>query len=268
MKLLDCHTHFFPDENAARYVKMIEENCGIKARSDGRLSSQIANMDKEGVALSVNAPVTMNPEKVGKVNRMMVEFNKKQHRVISFGSMHPKYGNYGDFGEEIKFLADSGIKGIKMHPEYQDFYPDDGIMKGIYEACIKNNIIVMFHSGADAAYDFYSTHGTPKRMAQVAETYKELKLILAHLGGFRMWDGVYRNLVGKNVYLDTALAFELDDEGMKNIITEHGVDRILFGSDYPWGGPLETKQRIEKIIEKEEDREKIFHLNAEKMLKI
>ena len=263
MKLIDFHTHFFPDEIAAETVKYLEDNCGIKALGDGRLASQIENMDREGIDISVNAPIATKSSQVEGINRKMIEFNAAQKRVISFGTLHPGYENAD---EEARFLAENGVKGIKMHPEYQSFYPDDGKMKKIYSACIRHNLILLFHSGADAAFDIRDTHGTPKRMARVIDSNRGLKLVLAHLGGFRMWDNVFRLLAGKDVYFDTSLIDEASDSAVKGIIEAHGTDKILFGSDYPWGPPLGTKQRIERFVENEADREKIFYKNAERVM--
>jgi predicted TIM-barrel fold metal-dependent hydrolase len=94
----------------------------------------------------------------------------------------------------------------------------------------------------------------------------DLKAILAHLGGFRMWDEVYRQLVGKNVYFDTAYSVEMEDSVFKGIIKEHGPDKILFGTDFPWERASAIIEKIEKNIEDKGEKEKIYHLNAEKML--
>ncbi|HDQ25416.1 MAG TPA: hypothetical protein ENN43_01560, partial [bacterium] len=63
-----------------------------------------------------------------------------------------------------------------------------------------------------------------------------------------------------------SLIDEASDSAVKGIIEAHGTDKILFGSDYPWGPPLGTKQRIERFVENEADREKIFYKNAERVM--
>lgn len=268
MKIIDFHTHFFPDKIADETVRALEKSSGIKAYGNGKYSSLLSNMEKDGIYMSLNMPVATKPDQVRPINRKMVEFNKKNGRVINFGSMHPFFNSVGQADEEISFLAENGIRGIKMHPEYQQFFPDDGKMKSIYEACIKHGLIILFHSGADAAYDFESTHGTPRRMAEVVGAFKGLKIVLAHLGGFRMWDGVYKYLAGKDVYFDTAVLGEPDDGVFKGIIKEHGAEKVVFGSDYPWGSPGETRRKTERVFEGEEERKKIFYKNAESLLEV
>jgi predicted TIM-barrel fold metal-dependent hydrolase len=198
----------------------------------------------------------------------MIDINKKEKNIICLGAMHPLFAKNANIKEEIEFIARNGIKGIKLHPEYQNFYPDDGGMKAIYEACIKNNIFILFHAGADAAFDFDDTKGTPKRFRQVIKSYPNLKIILAHMGGYQMWDMVYKELVGLNVYFDTAFCNEMDDNVIAGLINEHGYDKIIFGTDFPWERPAVLKEKIRRIICKEEYRNKIFYLNARKILDI
>jgi uncharacterized protein len=239
-----------------------------RAYGDGALDALKEYMRIDGVSLSINMPIATKPEQVVNINRKMIEHNKNAGNVICFGTMHPQFAKTGNVEEELEFLAKNGIKGIKMHTEYQEFYPDDGTLTRIYKACVKNNLVVLFHAGADAAFDFQSTHGTPKRFAAMLKEFPQLKAILAHMGGFRMWDDVYKQLVGKNVYFDTAYSVEMEDSVFKGIVKEHGADKILFGTDFPWERASAIREKIEKNVENPDDKEEIYHLNAEKLLGI
>lgn len=266
MRIIDVHTHFFPGEIAKKTVDYLSEKGMARAYGDGALDALKEYMQKDGVALSINAPIATKPEQVVSINRKMVEHNKAGGNVICFGTMHPLFGKNGNVGEELEFLSKNGIKGIKMHTEYQEFFPDDGTLKKVYNACVKNNLVILFHAGADAAFDFSSTHGTPKRFAAMLKETPGLKSILAHMGGFRMWDQVYRELVGKDVYFDTAYSNEMEDGVFRGLIKEHGVDKILFGTDFPWERASVIIDKVNRNVESAEDREKIFHKNAEKLL--
>jgi uncharacterized protein len=265
LKVIDVHTHFFPDAIAADTVRHLESISGVKAYGDGTLASLRKFMKEDSVAISINAPVATKPEQVVSINRKMIEHNSQPENrdVICFGAMHPMFGREGNFAEEIEFIAKSGIKGIKMHPEYQQFYPDDGKLKPLYEACVKYGIIILFHSGEDFAFEDY--HSTPKRFVETAKI-RGLKLILAHMGAYRMWDEVYKQLVGKDVYFDTAYCDEMEPGVFKGLIKEHGPDKILFGTDFPWERAAVIIKKIDENVESADDREKIFHLNAEKLL--
>jgi predicted TIM-barrel fold metal-dependent hydrolase len=266
MKIIDVHTHYFPGEIAKKTIDYLSAKGMARAFGEGALESLKEFMEKDGVAISINAPIATKPEQVVSINRKMIEHNKTGGNVVCFGTMHPLFSRIGNVEEEIEFLAKNGIKGIKMHTEYQEFYPDNGTLNRIYNACVKNNLVILFHAGADAAFDINSTHGTPKRFAAMLKSNSQLKAILAHLGGFRMWDEVYKSLVGKNVYFDTAYTDEMEDSVFKGIIKEHGPDKVLFGTDFPWERAAVIIKKIEKNIESKEEKEKIYFRNAAELL--
>ena len=267
MKIIDIHTHYFPDSMASNTVKQLEEMSGVKGFGDGSLASLRQYMKEDGITIAINAPVATKPEQVISINRKMIEHNSKAENrdIICFGSMHPYFSRVGNISEEIEFLVKNNIKGIKLHTEYQKFYPDDGRMKKIYEECAKNNIIILFHAGVDLAYDADDVNGTPKRFAEVAKV-KGLKLILAHMGGYRLWDEVYRFIAGSGVYLDTAYTAEMEPKVIKGIIDKHGTDKILFGSDFPWQRSIQIREKLKQCYPDTETLENILYKNGAKLL--
>jgi len=266
MKIIDVHTHFFPDNIASGTVKMLADKANIKASGDGTAASMREYMKLDGVNISINAPVATKKEQVKGINKRMIEFNKTSKDIIGFGAMHPLYREIGDPIEEIEALAANGIKGIKLHPEYQTFYPDDPSMSEIYEACAKNNIIILFHAGIDFAYP-EDTHATPKRLLEVTKI-TGLKLIFAHTGSYQMWEEVLELLSGKDVYFDTAYSAEIEAGIMNRIIKKHGAGKMLFGSDFPWMRAKKVIAMIEALGLDTETKEKLYYRNAEKLLNI
>jgi hypothetical protein len=259
--IIDFHTHFFPDNIAAATIaKLAGIPEDVVCNGDGTLSSLERFMDAHGVAYSVNLPVATKPEQVESINRKMTAINCRQGRVVNFGSMHPRYKN---FSAEIEFLKSNGIKGIKMHPEYQEFYPDDDSLAGLYECCAKAGMMIAFHSGIDVAYT--GVHGTPKRFAELL-IIKGLRIILAHMGGFRMWDEVAKHLLGKDVYFDTAYCCEMPDKLMRDLIFGHGPEKILFATDFPWENAENTAKKIKGLGLGAEVEKKIFFENARQLL--
>jgi predicted TIM-barrel fold metal-dependent hydrolase len=95
-----------------------------------------------------------------------------------------------------------------------------------------------------------------------------VKIILAHMGGYRLWDDVMKYLVGKDVYFDTAYTVEMKDEVFKGIVDAHGAGKILFGTDFPWERAMNIKEKIEKIINDKEVKDKIYYKNAKKLLNL
>lgn len=254
--LIDFHVHFFPDNIAPAAVKKLSEEAGVPYSGDGTISAIRDFMKIDVVDYSVNQPVATRPEQVKSINRKMIEINGAGGPVICFGSMHP---GFPDPGEEIAFLKENGVKGIKMHPEYQNFYPDAAEMSAIYDACRKNDMILMFHAGIDIAYA--DVHGTPRRFAEVMKT-GGLKVILAHMGGYRMWNEVEKFLSGSEAYFDVSYCQEMDNAQMKRMILGHGPEKILFATDFPWERANAILAKIEGLGLDKAAKEKIFYKNA------
>lgn len=263
--LIDTHVHFFPDSIAQKTIEILSNEGGVKPYGDGTLATLKKHMDEDGVHLSINLPIATRADQVVKINRNVIECNRAEKSVLSFGTMHPDFAAIGNVREELKFIASNGVKGIKMHPEYQDFYPDDDRMTKIYEACAEFGLIIYFHAGADVAFE--NTHGTPKRFAQVPQVSSDLKVVLAHMGGFRMWDAVETFIMGLHeVYLDTSFCGEMDDWLMKEIIYGHGAYKILFGTDYPWERATNVVEKIKRLNLGGMFESMIFHGNALRLL--
>ena len=100
---------------------------------------------------------------------------------------------------------------------------------------------------------------------KVQERVDTEKLILAHTGGHLMWDEVENYLLGEKVFLDISVSRkEISIEQMVRIIKAHGADRILFGSDSPWDGQLETIEYVKSLPISKEEADKILGENAKK----
>jgi len=243
--IIDFHVHFFPDSLAGKALEKLSLMSGIKPYGDGTYDSLASFMHDAGVELAVNQPVATSPEQVISINRKMIEINKKREGVVSFGAMHPDFMKNHSVADEISFIASNGIKGIKLHSEYQEFYPDDDKLTPIYESCADNGLMVLFHSGRDIG--FTSLHATPERLFQVSMV-RGLIIVLAHMGGYRLWNEVEKLLIGKkNIYFDTAFTVEMKDAQMKEIITSHGAGNVLFGSDFPWESPVPVMKKIRSL---------------------
>lgn len=265
--IIDTHIHTFPDNIAHQIMNHLKSLSDMKSYGNGTTQSAIKFMDEDHIHISVNLPIATRADQVMKINRRIIQQKDEQSRIINFGTMHPGFKQYGNVDEEIQFLSEKGIKGIKLHPEFQEFYPDDDTMLPIYEACAKYDMIMYFHSGYDEA--FTDVHGTPQRFSQVRHIDTDMKIVLAHMGGYRMWDEVERYLMGMHeVYFDTSYCVEMEEWQMKEIIFGHGAYKILFASDMPWERPLHLINKIKKLDLGPLYEKMIFHMNAEKLLNI
>ena len=196
--IIDFHTHMFPDRLAQKTIEKLSAMAGIESHTDGTLLGTIGKMNECGISKSVVCNIATNEKQTENVNKFAVEINENPE-IISFGSVHPDC----DFIYFLDFLRDNGIKGIKLHPDYQQFFIDDERMQKVYENILKRNFVLIFHTGIDTGVEG-PTHATPDRIKNTLGMFRGEKVVFAHMGGFKMWDEVAEKLVGEDVYFDTS----------------------------------------------------------------
>jgi predicted TIM-barrel fold metal-dependent hydrolase len=268
--IIDIHVHCFPDGLAPKVIPVLEQESGFTAYTDGSIKDLKRTMSDAGIDISVIQPVATKPNQTISINRWAISM-QQDTGILSFGTIHP---DFTDWKKEIKFLVDAGIKGIKFHPNHQDFFLDDPKNFPIYEEIFKSGLIILFHLGID----LWNTDGeksAPLRLKNVLKAVPGGIVIAAHMGGYAYWDDVEEHLVGmKNVYLDTAYAFRkvgnifLEGKRLMRMIKQHGVDKILFATDSPWTDSVEEVSDIKSLELSEEDIQKILGKNAQRLLNL
>lgn len=204
-------------------------------------------------------------------------------KFIGFGSVNPNKDE--DYVEaKLKEISDLGLKGIKMLPTLQMFNPSENKnFERICEYCEKNRKILLYHTGCDPGpweNPTLSEDANPKYLTKVLETYSPT-IVLAHTGSYSAWKpGIWLDEaleLGKkfdNVYFDTAAVSSIifSEKTLKKIRETVGLERLLFGSDYPvvWGSDMKYEVNFIKSCNylTAEEKEKILGLNAAKILNI
>ena len=233
--IIDAHAHIFPDKIASKAIAGLEQQYGVNACGKATVPGIRTSMQAGHVDASVLLSVATTTAQVESINNWVAEISTDTPYFIGMGAMHPEYP---DPNEEIQRMREMGIKGIKLHSEFQHFYPDEERMYPIYEA-LSDDMVLVFHAG-DEVIPVRHVHTTPDRVASVLDSFPRLKVVAAHLGGHRCWDEVERHLLGRDLYLDTAYVFPIPGhehitvERIIDIMEAHGFDRILFGTDYPF----------------------------------
>ena len=263
--VIDFHTHAFNEKIAEAAISKLENIIGYKAFTNGTINDSIEKFDKWGIDKAVMLPIATKPSQQKIINDWAA--NIPSGRIIPFGSVHPFAPDAISELERIKAL---GLKGIKLHPDYQAFYIDDDRVFPIYKKCAELNLIVVFHSGIDIVSP-ENTHATPEMSARAFKAVPQMKMVLAHLGGNDMWDDVEKYLVGLDgdIYFDTAFIADICSVSqLLRIIRNHGADRILFASDCPWHKSISELEMIKRLDLSDKEREMILHENAERLLNL
>lgn len=257
--IYDIHTHIFPQKIAARGVENIGNFYNLKMRCDGTGES-LGNLLAPGMRCVISS-ASLKEDTMSKGNDFLLEFARQNRDFIPFTSFFP-YCSVKDAAHELERCKKLGSKGIKMHPDFQRYELDDSHVTEIYRVCAELELPVLFHVG-----DKRSDLSSPLRARRVAEKLPGLKMIAAHMCGYSVWDEAEKYLIGTDVYTETSDSLDnMEPERLADMIRRHGVDKVMFGSDYPIISPADEYERFKSVPLTDEEKRKIFTTNAEKIL--
>ncbi len=220
-------------------------------------------MAKDGVAISVVQSIATNPTQQSNVNNFAIVMNQDPS-IFAFGSVHP---DAPDALEELERIHSAGLKGVKLHPEYQHFYANDEKMKPIYRKISQLGLITLFHAGQD--YGFAPPyHAMPEHLIRALRWF-DSPVVAAHWGGVGCGKEVLNTLCGQMLWFDLSFGYGAMPKFIaQSILDAHGADRLLFGSDMPWHRPSWELRLLDSLDISEADKEKICCENAKKLLQI
>ena len=282
--MIDIHTHTFPDKIAAHAVETLKAKSHTVSFTDGTIDSLIDSMHESGIDISVIQPVATNPNQVVSINNASMNINErfKSSGIISFGAIHP---DFDDYDSELRRISESGIKGIKIHPVYQNTPIDDTRYIRILEFACELNLITMIHAGYDIGFPG-NDNATPERILRAMKSSGNNMLILAHMGGWKCWNESLELLADTHAYIDTAFSlgsfsplndgyYSSDEECMMlnsdefvRMIRAFGAERVIFGTDSPWASQSECVNMIKYLPLSDNEKELIFSGNALSLLGI
>lgn len=266
MIVLDFHTHTFPQYMASKAISYLSEKARIKAYTDGTLEGLKSSMKKAKISYSVICNIATKPKQVEAIFSWCNSIKDNEDGIILLPSIFPDMKDRVLWVEKI---AKAGYKGIKLHPEYQDFFVDDRNIYELYEAIEEKNMFILFHAGGDLGF-YPPFHSCPKRFSRLIKDFPNMKIVLAHMGSYGMYRETEEYILGKDVFIDTSFCLtEMPLEMLKKFFSKHPVERIIFGTDSPW---RDQKAYLEHFLSlpfiREEDKEKILYLNAKNLLEL
>lgn len=262
--IIDFHTHIFPEAVAARALPWMKGFTGIQYQTDGTGRGLRASMDRSGVDLSVTLPIVTRVGTMRKINDYAAA-QAREWGFLSFGCVHP---GEPDWRGELRRFKELGLKGLKLHHDYQDFWFDSRENYAIIEAAFEEGLPVLVHPGNDPVSP--SIHRcTTKMIRDAMPLLRQGTFIAAHLGGHMMLEKALEDVIGLDLYIDVSMAeIYYPTEAIKQLILAHDPDKILFGTDSPWDDQAKAVAGIRSMQLGEELETKIFETNARKVLKI
>ena len=281
--IIDMHTHSFPEKLAASTLEKLSAASHTRPFTNGTPGGLQASMREAGVDLSVVLPAATYPRQVEHVNDASVRLNEtaEETGLLSFGCMHPDYEGWREELARVKAL---GMKGIKLHPVYQGADLDDPRYLRILDRAGELGLVVVTHAGLDVGFPGV-VRCSPEMVRRAVAQVGPVKLVLAHMGGWRCWDRVLELLPELPVLIDTSFSVGrmsplndgfyqeeelrlLDSRGFLKLVRAFGAGRVLFGSDSPWSGQKESLEWVRSQPLTEEERTAILGGNAQNLLSV
>ncbi|MDO5155912.1 MAG: TatD family hydrolase [Eubacteriales bacterium] len=265
--IIDFHTHTFPDAIAQKTIQHMEQISHSKAHLTGSLSALKQSMIDNNIDYSVLLPVVTKPSQFDTINQVAANYNNKDG-IISFGGIHPD-NDHAD--QKLEYIKSLGLKGIKLHPDYQGTFIDDPKYISIIKKCIELDLCVVIHAGLDIGLPTPIHCPVDRAYLALEEILKncnkDSKIVLAHVGGHLQWELVETLLVGKNVYFDLAYSpTVMNRDTLIRIIQNHGTDHILFATDSPWSHQGDAANYIKDLPFTQNELDEILYKNAANLL--
>ena len=224
----------------------------------GNLACAEVLLEKEreagiGTALICNSAV--NAGQVAGSNTFLAETCAAHPEFLGFGSLFPGMENWE---EELDRLEAFGLRGVKIHPDFQRVPIDLPEAVPMYREIARRGLAVLFHMG-DARYDF----SAPERLRNLKRQVPDLVAIAAHFGGYQAWEASLRCPQPEGIWYDTSSSLMfLSTDMAKRMLDTFGVERFLFGSDFPmWtpGRELERFLRLDLGLSYAEKEDILYH---------
>ncbi len=261
-KIIDAHCHIYPDKIAQKASASTGNFYSIPMCLDGKISTLLEHGEKAGIDHFVVQSVATTPKQVSSINNFIASsVYMSNGKFTGLGTLHP---DGEDIEADVTEIISLGLKGVKLHPDIQQFKIDDYRMLKIYELC-EGKLPILVHTG-DHRYDY----SNPNRMMPILDIYKNLTVIGAHFGGWSVWEEATKKLSRyENFYVDcSSTLYAITPEKAKELIIEYGTNRVLFGTDYPMWEPETEIAKFMQIDLTEKQRKDIFYNNAARLFNI
>lgn len=251
-KAADAHAHIYPEKIAEKATANVGIFYNLNMENVGRSEDLLKMGSENGMDKYLISSVATKIEQVRSISTFIAGECSKHPEFVGLGAWHQ---DVEDIKGEFDFIEKMGLKGIKLHPDFQKFNIDDPKMMPVYKEAEKRKLVVLFHMG-----DYRTDFSTPERLMNVLKEVPDLICIAAHLGGYTAWDEAYGKLKGKNLYVDScsSLALMPKEDAVRNI-KYFGTDKVLFGTDFPmWSHDSELERFFGLGFSVEENKKMLY----------
>lgn len=262
-KVINAHCHIYPEKIASKAVEGIRDFYDLNMSLNGKTDDLIRDGNKVGVVHYLVHSVATTPKQVKSINEFISdEVNAHPDLFTGFGTLHP---DSDDIEGDFNHLLDLGLKGVKLHPDFQLFALNEKRAFDLGEVINEGDVPLLIHCG-----DFRYNYSNPEQLIPFLDKFPDLTVIGAHFAGWSMWEEATQQLAGrKNLYVDLSSSlYALSSQTANELIHAYGADRVLWGTDYPMWESVSEMEYFDKIDLTDKERSMILYENAAKLLNL
>lgn len=232
---------------------------GSTFRREWKVSELIQAMDTYGIDRAIVFPTSNFKENhFSKSNDVIAKAVKEYpDRLVGFARINPHRGEKAV--QELKRSKEKlELRGVKLHPTMEIFPANGRIVHPIMRAATQLQMPVIFHTGTPP-------YALPSQIADIAVRFPRIPVIMAHMGKSLVIDAISSAKRSSNIFLETSGASSrigLIEGAVKTL----GVDRIVFGTDWPCSHPAPEKTKIEVLDLSKEEKKAILGRNIMRIL--
>lgn len=262
-KIVNAHCHIYPEKIADKAVRGIREFYDLDMSLNGKVDGLLEDGAKVGVTHYLVHSVATIPKQVKSINEFIAEsVNKHPDKFIGFGTLHP---DSEDLQGDFDYLIELGLKGVKLHPDFQLFAMDEDRAFKIGEIIDKANVPMLVHCG-----DFRYNYSNPEQIKAFLEKFPNITFIGAHFAGWSIWKEATAKLAGApNLYVDLSSSlYNLTSTEAVDLIHAYGSEKVLWGTDYPMWDSASEMEYFNKLDLTDKEKSQILFENASRILDI
>ncbi|MFA7178819.1 MAG: amidohydrolase family protein, partial [Dehalococcoidales bacterium] len=277
--IIDAHTHIFPPEFIAGRNELLTDLCFAEmyANPKARMVTAddlVASMDEAGVDASVAVSISWDdPGLCSAHNDYIMDAVKRYPgRIIGLGmvAVNPA----ADPLSELERIRKGGLAGIgELRLDISAInLADKNALGQVMNYIATHDMVLMMHSSEPTGH-LYPGKGkqTPEYVYPLVKKFPSVKIILGHLGGglpfYHLQPEVKQDC--RNVYYDgAALPYLYESRAYRLSAELAGVERILFGSDFPLISQKRSLEYLSGAGLGLEDKNRVLGLNASRLFKI
>ena len=254
-RVADSHAHIYPEKIAEKATASVGTFYDTEMQNLGTTAELLRSGGEIGAEKYLVSSVATKVEQVRSISAFIAGECEKHPEFLGLGAWHQ---DVTDIIGEMDHLEELGLRGIKLHPDFQKVDIDDTRLLPVYEEAQSRNLAVLFHMG-----DYRMAFSKPKRLAKIIKQFPRLLCIGAHLGGYTTWDEALEELPpAENLYVDSSSSLDfLTPEKARRNILHFGVEHTFFAVDFPMWRHCDEIDRFFALGFSEEENRKMLWEN-------